>query len=139
MSLRPLVASLLLLSACAGPQASAPAPVPPVEAAPRPAAARPADDPRARLIWYVFFQEIHALTIYPQPGLIRSEAGNQPTPGFEGRSAYFSVFSLYHERETEFAEALHGATSLDDLLARLRAMPGVRVEEDVNPTFASEP
>lgn len=88
-------------------------------------------------MWVVFFDEVQALTIYPVPGTIRAEVAATATPGFEGTSRYFSVYSNYQEREADFAPVLHAATSLDDLLARLAAMPQVRVQELENPVFAT--
>ena len=134
---------LLLATACGGSQqpaaanpttanrAPAAAPTPRPQPAPAPAA-----DPRQKLVWVAFYDEIQALTIYPQPGAIRSEVAAHPTPGFDGQSRYFSFYSNYGEREADFVEAIHSATSLDDLLAKLRALPKVRVQELTNPVFA---
>ncbi len=131
-----LAIAALLLGACAAPQATAPEPKQARVAAdyrPRPAA-QP-EDPRAKLIWYVFYEDIHALSVYATPGPISSESGNEPTPGFAGTSPYFSVTSNYKEREDYFAASIAAATSFDDLLKRLKALPKVSVQEDINPIY----
>ena len=136
LSVSPAIAALLLLSACGAPQAPASAPKPARVAADyRPAPAAEPKDPRAKLIWYVFYEDIHALSVYATPGPITSEPGNAPTPGFAGSSPYFSVTSNYKEREEYFIPAISAATSFDDLIARLKALPRVTVQEDENPIY----
>lgn len=130
------LASLLLLAGCGSPQAPAPTPAPARVAAdyrPRPPA-QP-EDPRAKRIWYVFYEDIHALSVYSTPGPISSEPGNEPTPGFGGTSRFFSVTSNYKEREDYFAATIAAATSFDDLIAKLKALPKVSIQEDENPIY----
>ena len=128
--------ALLLLAACGAPQTPAPAPQQARAVADyRPAPPAQPADPRAKRIWYVFYEDIHALSVYATPGPISSEPGNAPTPGFAGTSPFFSVTSNYKEREEYFMPAIASATSFDDLIARLSALPRVTVQEDENPIY----
>ena len=43
--------------------------------------------------------------------------------------------SNYKEREDYFAATVAAATSFDDLLKRLKALPKVTVQEDINPIY----
>lgn len=88
-------------------------------------------------VWYVYWDEIHSLTIYPQSGPIRSEEpGNSVAPFGESRSGW-SVISTYWEKERMFAPHIAAATDLDDLLQRMEGLADqlVRVEESINPVY----
>lgn len=131
----------LALAACGGAAAEAPAPTPEPAAAPAPppppVVERRQPNPHEGLIWYVYWEGIHCLTVYPQPGLIRSEEPDSANATFRGRSEHFSIISVYWEREDAWADAIEAATGVDDLLRRLRAMEMVEVEEAVNPVQGS--
>ena len=86
-------------------------------------------------IFYVFVREIQALTIYPDAGPIRNEMRSGETPPWGTNSEHFAIFSNWHGAEDEVASAISAATSLDDLLQRLAALPGVRIEEGLNPAY----
>lgn len=130
------IASLLLLAGCGAPQAPAPTPKQSRAVADyRPSPAAQPEDPRAKRIWYVFYEDIHALSVYSTPGPITSEPGNEPTPGFAGTSRFFSITSNYKEREDYFVETVSAATSFDDLIAKLKALPKVSIQEDENPIY----
>jgi hypothetical protein len=116
--------------ACGG---SAPVPEPVPIAAPAPPPPVIEEDPNADLLWYVFWEGIHCLTIYPQAGLIRSEEPHNASPTFSSRNDYFSVISVYYEREETWAPVIDEATSLDDLLEGLGSMEQTEVEEALNP------
>ena len=45
--------------------------------------------------------------------------------------------SNYKEREDHFAASIAAATSFDDLLKRLKALPKVSVQEDINPIYVT--
>lgn len=119
-------------------EAPAPTPVPSVATTPPPPPPAPVvqDDPNSDLIWYVYWEGIHCLTVYPQPGLIRSEEPHNASPTFSSRNEYFSLISAYYEREEELAPIVEAATSLEDLLERLAAMASTEVEEAINPIQA---
>lgn len=141
--MRTLIALLCLsfaAAACGGASVESSAPAEPVPAAqpatpaPTPVVeATPAPDPRADLIWYVYWEGIHCLTVYPMAGLIRSEEPQNANPTFQSRSDHFSIISVYWEREADWAPEIEAASDLDDLLARFGAMAGVEIEEAVNP------
>ncbi len=119
---------------CGGVQvepAAAPEPVAPV--VDPVAVPEPEPDPNAGLLWYVYWQGIHNLTVYPTPGLVRSEEPHNAVPAFLSRNPYFSIISVYYEHEDVWAPAIEAATSVEDLLDRFRAMENVEVEEAVNP------
>ncbi|MCB9520365.1 MAG: hypothetical protein H6698_00925 [Myxococcales bacterium] len=134
------LAATAVMAGCGGaqtpptppPAAAAPvaAPTPaPVASAP----AAPTGPDRSGLLWYVYWEGIHCLTVYPAPGLVRSEEPNNAVPTFRSRSPYFSIISVYFEHEDEWAPVIDAATSLDDLLARLAELDQVEVEEALNP------
>ena len=91
------------------------------------------EDPNADLLWYVYWEGIHCLTIYPQPGLVRSEEPHNANATFSARNEYFSIISVYYEREDEWTPEVEAATSLEDLLERLDAMEQTEIEEALNP------
>jgi len=107
---------------------AAPAPRP----SPAPAAA-PAVPSRDHLVWYVYWDGIHCLTVYPRAGLIRSEEAANANPTFRSRNEHFSIVSHYYEREDDWAAVIEAATSLDDFLARVASVDLVIVEEADNP------
>lgn len=125
--------TFVVLSACGGTQSASeePAPVstPPVVERP---AEREQVDTR---LWYVFWDGIHVLTVYPRPGLVRSEEPQSSFPPFGGQSPYFSVISHYFEQEDLFGPVIAEATSLEDLLARLAGVALVEIEQTVNPVY----
>jgi hypothetical protein len=86
-------------------------------------------------IFYVFVREIQALTIYPDGGPIRNELRTGETPPWGTSSPHFAIFSNWHGAEDEVSPAIVAATSLEDLLQRLSALPDVRIEEGLNPAF----
>ena len=127
-----LVAASFVL-ACGGAEpAPEPVPEPVVEVAPPPPPVVE-EDPNADLLWYIFWEGIHCLTVYPQPGLIRSEEPHNASPTFSSRNDHFSIISVYYEREDEWAPVVDAATSLEDLLERLGAMAQTEIEEALNP------
>jgi hypothetical protein len=86
-------------------------------------------------IFYVFVREIQALTIYPDGGPIRNELRTGETPPWGTSSPHFAIFSNWHGAEAEVTPAIVAASSLEDLLLRLSALPDVRIEEGMNPAF----
>ena len=122
------------VSACGGAEPapeSAPAPV--VAVAPPPPEPVVEEDQNADLLWYIFWEGIHCLTVYPQPGLVRSEEPHNANPTFSSRNDHFSIISVYYEREDEWAPVIEAATSLEDLLERFGRMDQTEVEEALNP------
>lgn len=111
-------------------QMATPAPPPPTAS---PAAAPEAPNPHQGVIWYVYWEGIHCLTVYPDAGLIRSEESHNANTTFSSRNPHFSIISNYFEREDEWTPVIEAATSVDDLLDRLRAMQNVEVEQASNP------
>lgn len=134
-SLLTALALALTLAACGGSTSQAPAPAPePVAPAPAPApVVEEPPNPHEGWLWYVYWEGIHCLTVYPQAGLIRSEESANANATFRSRNPYFSIISVYYEREDEWAPEIDAATSVDDLLDRFRAMPEVEVEQAENP------
>ncbi|MFT6398643.1 MAG: hypothetical protein ACJAYU_003405 [Bradymonadia bacterium] len=115
-------------------EAPAPAPTPPAQPTPAPPPVPVVEeDPNSELVWYVYWEGIHCLTVYPQPGLVRSEEPHNASPTFSSRNEHFSVISAYYEREDELAPVIEAATSLEDLLERMAAMADSEVEEAINP------
>ena len=134
-----VAACLCLAAGCGGGTVeTAPAPV----AAERPPAPRPRPvvqaNPYADLIWYVYWEGIHCLTIYPNPGLIRSEEPHNANATFQSRNEHFSIISVYFEREDEWAPVIEAATSIDGLLSALRGMEQTEVEEAINPVQSED-
>ncbi len=130
-----------LTFACGGGSVEAPAPetTPPPQATPAPPPPPPpvvVEDPNADLVWYVYWEGIHCLTVYPQPGLVRSEEPHNAGATFSSRNEHFSVISAYYEREDEISSVIDAATSLENLLERLAAMENTEVEEAINPVQA---
>ena len=123
---------------CGGGQSPDPEPVVTSEPTPSTAVDEPeVQDPRAELIWYVYWDGIHSLTVYPTAGPIRSEEQGSGNATFSNPShAQFSIISTYFEREDFFAPAIDAATDLDDLLERIGALDMVEVTEDINPVYA---
>ena len=133
-----LALGVAALAGCGGTQEApdvAERPPAAVEApAPRPApVATPAAPSRDHLVWYVYWDGIHCLTVYPRAGLIRSEEAANANPTFRSRNAHFSIVSHYYEREEDWAPIVDAATSLDDFLARVAGVDLVIVEEAENP------
>jgi hypothetical protein len=116
--------------ACGGAPVEAPAPV-------AVAAVEVVEEAPDTRIFYVFVDEIQALNVYPEPGPVRNESRMNERAPWGTTSAHFSIFSVYEEGEERLTPAIAAATSLDDLLVRLAAVPGVRVEEGVNPAYES--
>lgn len=126
------------LLACGGAQDAAPAPEPApvaVEApAPEPEPERAAlAEADASVLYHVFWDGIHVMTVYPYAGLLRSEESSSAAP-YNERNPHFSVMSHYYEREGMWVPAMNGATSLEDFLDRLRAVELVEIVE-----FENEP
>lgn len=124
-----------LLAACGGAQ-EAPMPEPePVAAPTAPPAAEPERAALANvdtsLIYHVFWDGIHVMTVYPYAGLIRSEEASSAPP-YNERNPHFSVMSHYYEREDMWVAAIDGATGVEDFLDRLRAVELVDVFEVEN-------
>ncbi len=94
------------------------------------------DTSRDHLIWIVYWDEIHTLTIYPQAGPVSSEERGNGNATFSSTNPHFSVISEYFEKEDDFAPVIEAATGVDDLLRRLAEDPMVRIEELVNPVYA---
>jgi hypothetical protein len=130
-ALKGLLIPIITLATFTGCGASSVAPVPvqQVEVVPEPVQEL---DTR---IFYVFVREIQALTIYPDGGPIRNERRSGETPPWGTNSEHFAIFSNWHGAEDEVASAISAAVSLDDLLQRLAALPGVRIEEGLNPAY----
>jgi hypothetical protein len=126
-----LLAVASIAVACGG-SAPIPEPAPEPVVAPTPPPVVEVD-PNADLLWYVFWEGIHCLTIYPQSGLIRSEEPHNANATFSSRNDHFSVISVYYEREDEWTPIIEAATSIEDLLERLTAMGQTEVEEALNP------
>ena len=115
-------------SACG---ASAPAVVEAEPVAPVERAVRQGPDPR---IWFVYYQGIHALTVFPEPGQLRPRSAQGPPP-FGTRSPHFSVVSWYDASESLYAPQLAEATSAEELVERLSRVVDTEVEEAVNPAY----
>ncbi len=131
-----LATGLFLLTASCGGASSEPVQTAPTQAAPAPRpvqAEAPAANPHEGTLWYVYWEGIHCLTIYPTPGLVRSEESRNANATFSSRNPHFSVISSYYEREQDWSAAIDAATSVDDLILRLGAMEGVEVEEADSP------
>lgn len=126
-----LTTTLATVSACGGSQVvdEAPAAAPVVERAPQ-----PVEQVDARL-WYVYWDGIHVLTVYPRAGVVRSEEPQNQFPPFGGSNAHFSIISHYYEQEDLFGPVISEATSLDDLLRRLVEVELVEIEQTVNPVY----
>ena len=132
--------AVAMLCACGGSQdtesteANEAATTAPEETTPEPVAEQePEEDPRQDLLWYVFWDGIHVMTVYPMPGPIRSEEPENANAVFSSDNDNFSLISHYYEQEDFFADTIAAATSLDDLLERLAAIELVEIQEDINP------
>lgn len=99
---------------------------------PPPPRAAPTVDSR---IWYVYWDGIHSLTIYPRGGVIRSEEPHNAGPPYGGQSPHFSVMSHYYEQEDLFGPIIAAADSVDALLAQIAQVPLVEVVQDTNPVY----
>lgn len=129
-----LLAVASIAFACGGVETvPEPPPAPVAEPTPPPPPVVVEEDPNADLLWYVYWEGIHCLTIYPQPGLVRSEEPHNANATFSSRNEYFSIISVYFEREDEWTPEVEAATSLEDLLERLDAMEQTEIEEALNP------
>ena len=120
-----LIASSMV--ACGG---APPPPPAPVEA--RPTEVQPAA-PDTR-IWFVYWQGIHALTVFPEAGMLRPRGANAPHP-FGTRHRGLSVVSLYDASEPIFAPLIDAADNADELIERLTRVVDTEVEEAVNPAY----
>lgn len=135
-----LTALVLLwsLAACGGATTEGPPAEPAPEPAPtvveQPVAPAPAPNPHEGTLWYVYWEGIHCLTVYPQAGLIRSEEPDSANATFSSRSEHFSIISTYFEHEDAWVPAIEAATDVDDLIRRFAAMEDVEIEEARNPT-----
>jgi hypothetical protein len=128
--------SLTSLVACGG-AAAVPDPVVADAPAPVPAPYTPPPAPQIDTrMWVVIWDGIHAMSIFPDPGAIRSEDPAFEQPPYGGTSEHFSLVSHYFEEEDQFGPVIAAATSLDDLLARLAAVELTEVIEQVNPIYA---
>lgn len=131
-----LMAAALVGCGGAGTQAAPETPAPVLDEVPPAVRERvEAAGPDVR-IWDVYWDDIHALRIFPTPGPIRSEDEPPNDPVFDSRSEYFSVVSFYYEKEPFFAPTISSAGSLDELLEGLADLELVIVEEGVNPIYA---
>ena len=138
-TLAALISAALMAGACGGGSVeTAPAEVAPTPPPQPVVRAEPEPNPYEGLLWYVYWEGIHCLTIYPQPGLVRSEEPHNANATFQSRNEHVSIISVYYEREDAWAPVIEAATSVDDLLARLRAMEAVEVEEAVNPVQSED-
>lgn len=116
-----------VFAACGG---APPPPPAPVEAPPAPVQSA-APDTR---IWFVYWQGIHALTIFPEAGMLRPRGANAPHP-FGTRHRGLSVVSLYDASEPLFAPLIDAADNADELVDRLTRVVDTEVEEAVNPAY----
>lgn len=133
--LNALVVLIALLSVACGGGQTAPATEAPAEAAaPIPPPAEEPEEVDDR-IWYVYWDEIHSLSVYPQPGPIRSEEPENQGDPYGTVHEQFSIISSYYEKERFFAPSISAATDIDDLLARFAELEDVRIEEGVNPIY----
>jgi hypothetical protein len=121
-----------LLAGCGGGAAVEEAPLVAPVVAPPPPREAPQVDAR---IWYVYWDGIHSLTIYPRGGVIRSEEPANAGPPYGGQSAHFSVMSHYFEQEDLFGPLIGSASSLEELLRLVREVPLVEVVEETNPVY----
>jgi hypothetical protein len=135
-----LVSAVVLVSVaagCGGSQSPASTPEParavapvvePVVAAPSRAATPEAPE----YVFHIYWDGIHVLTVYPVPGLVRSEERSGQSPPYGEYNEYFSIISHYYEREDLWVEPIEAATSVENLLDRLRAIELVEVDEEEN-------
>ena len=131
-----VLALALVAAACGGGSATPDEPVATNTPPPTPVVEPPPERVDER-VWYVYWDEIHSLTVYPQSGPIRSEEpGNSVAPFGESRAGW-SVISTYWEKERMFAPHIAAATDLNDLLRRFEGLADelVRVEEAINPIY----
>lgn len=134
------MAAAMALSACGGgsAQMTSEAPAPVQDESPSTLEVRTEAQAPDTRIWDVYWDDIHALRVYPTPGPIRSEDDPPGDPVFASRSEYFSIVSYYYEKERFFAPTIAQSGSLDALLEGLAALELVDVEEGVNPIYADE-
>lgn len=134
------MAAALVLAACGGgsAQMTSEAPAPVHDESPTPLETRTEAQAPDTRIWDVYWDDIHALRVFPTPGPIRSEDDPPGDPVFDSRSDYFSIVSFYYEKESFFAPTIAQSSSLDALLAALDALELVDIEEGVNPIYAGE-
>lgn len=125
MPIKMLVLGLVFVAGCGGAQTVEQAAPPPPAPAPSVQPARVEVDART---WYVFWEGIHVMTVYANPGLIRSEEAGMSGPPWGERSAHFSILSHYVEQEDLFGPSIAQATSVDDLIARLATIPTVEIQ-----------
>ncbi len=135
-----LMAAALALAACGGGsvQMTSEAPAPVHDESPPVVESRTEAQAPDTRIWDVYWDDIHALRVFPAPGPIRSEDDPPGDPVFDSRSEYFSIVSFYYEKESFFAPTIAQSSSLDALLLALDALELVDVEEGVNPIYAGE-
>jgi len=86
-------------------------------------------------IWYVFWEGIHSLTIYPEPGPIRAYVGGSTRAPWGTQNRNFAVMSTYVDREDAFGAVIAASATLEELLERLAAMDRVEIDEAVNPAY----
>jgi hypothetical protein len=124
------LAAALASAACGGGQtpAAEPSPGPPaLEAEPAPPP-RPAREQR-HVYYQVFWREIHVLTVYAEPGPLRSADRRHPEGVLTGRSSYMSAASHWLEHEEAFVALIAQADSLEAFLDLLRANSDYRIQE----------